>query len=176
MIRDDYEIDRKPITSRNPQANAILERIHATIGNIIRTFDFDEEDDERKAFADILSATMFSLRATVHTTLKYSPMQLVFGRDAIFNIKHVINWPEIVARKQEVINQNNQRENDKRIPYQYRIGQKILIKSKTRKNKFDPEWKGPARITRIYDNGTVRYQLRATSDIINIRNIHPYKE
>ena len=64
----------------------------------------------------------------------------------------------------------------KRIPHDYQVHNKVLIKSKTRKNKFDPEWKGPVRIIRVYENGTIRYQDGATSDIINIRNIHPYKE
>ena len=38
IIQADYSITVKPITSRNPQANSILERVHQTIGNIIRTF------------------------------------------------------------------------------------------------------------------------------------------
>ena len=37
MVKD-YGITVKPITARNPQANTILERVHQTIGNIIRTF------------------------------------------------------------------------------------------------------------------------------------------
>ena len=35
LLHNDYDIKRKPITARNPQANAILERAHQTIGNII---------------------------------------------------------------------------------------------------------------------------------------------
>ena len=38
MITNDYGMMVKPITLRNPQANAILERVHQTIGNIVRTF------------------------------------------------------------------------------------------------------------------------------------------
>ena len=38
VIQADYGIGVKPITSRNPQANSILERVHQIIGNIIRTF------------------------------------------------------------------------------------------------------------------------------------------
>ena len=33
MMRNDYGIENKPITTRNPQANAIVERVHQTIGN-----------------------------------------------------------------------------------------------------------------------------------------------
>ena len=37
MITNEYDIEKRPISSRNPQANAILERIHQTIGNMIKT-------------------------------------------------------------------------------------------------------------------------------------------
>jgi hypothetical protein len=36
---NDYGVKKKPITTRNPQANAIVERVHQTISNIIRTFE-----------------------------------------------------------------------------------------------------------------------------------------
>ena len=39
MCHNDYGLKRKPITTRNPQSNAIIEHIHQTIGNIICTFD-----------------------------------------------------------------------------------------------------------------------------------------
>jgi transposase InsO family protein len=35
MIEKDYGIKIKGTTVRNPQANAIIERVHQTIGNII---------------------------------------------------------------------------------------------------------------------------------------------
>ena len=39
MCHNEYGLKRKPITTRNPQSNAIIKRIHQNIGNIIRTFD-----------------------------------------------------------------------------------------------------------------------------------------
>jgi hypothetical protein len=41
MIKNDYGIKGKSITIRNPQANAIVERVHQGIGNIIRTFELE---------------------------------------------------------------------------------------------------------------------------------------
>jgi hypothetical protein len=39
MTMKDYGVKKKPITKCNPQANAIVERVHQTIGgNMIRTF------------------------------------------------------------------------------------------------------------------------------------------
>jgi hypothetical protein len=42
--KNDYDIKSKIITKQNPQANAIVERIHHTIGNMIRTFELYYND------------------------------------------------------------------------------------------------------------------------------------
>ena len=99
MCHNDYDLKRKPITTRNPQSNAIIERIHQTIGNIIRTFDVSNIVNN-DPWSGILAATMFAVRATYQTTLQASPMQLLFDQDAILNIKHVADWEHIRQRKQ----------------------------------------------------------------------------
>ena len=88
MCQNGYGLKRKPITTRNPQSNVIIEQIHQNIGNIINTFDVSNIVNN-DPWSGILAATMFAIRATYHTTLQASPMKLVFGRDAILNIKHV---------------------------------------------------------------------------------------
>ena len=65
--------------------------MHQTIGNIIQTFDVSNIVNN-DTWSGILAATMFAVRATYHTTLEESPIQLVFFRDAILNIKHVSDW------------------------------------------------------------------------------------
>jgi transposase InsO family protein len=97
MINEDYAIKAKPV--RNPQANAIVERVHQVIGNIIRTFELESNYlDEEDPWKGILSATAFAVQSTFHTTLRNTPGQLVFGRDMIFNIKHEANWEFIRKR------------------------------------------------------------------------------
>ena len=44
-------------------------------------------------------------------------MQLVFGRDAIIITKFIADWDYIRQRKQNIIHNNNERENAKRILY-----------------------------------------------------------
>jgi hypothetical protein len=113
MVKDDYGLKIKAIRTRNPQANAIIERVHQTMGNIIRTFDVQTMGSD-DPWAGILAATMFTVSATYHTTLQASPMQLVFGQDAILNVKHITNWEHIKQRKQTRINENNEHENKSR--------------------------------------------------------------
>ena len=85
MIKDDYGITKKLITTRNPQANAIVERIHHTVHNMVRTTRIKDKADVEAlhGFRGILSAIRRAVNSTVHTTMRATPSQLVFGRDAL---------------------------------------------------------------------------------------------
>ena len=100
-------------------------------------------------------------------------MQLVFGRDAILNSKHVADWEHIRQRKQLRINHNNKRENMRRNNHQYKIGDKILVKRK-KNSKQELEFMGPFPITKINENGTVSFQKGIIIDAVNIRRIKPF--
>ena len=67
MISDDYNCKLSRITTRNLQANSIVKRVHQTIGNMIRTFEYDKLDDTNP-WDGILGAVAFAVQATVHTT------------------------------------------------------------------------------------------------------------
>ena len=89
LIINDYSIMVKPITSRNPQANAILERVHQTIGNILRSFKVQNMIlDDKNPWDGILAPTIIALRATVHTITQYTPVPLIFRRVSITNRRH----------------------------------------------------------------------------------------
>jgi cleavage and polyadenylation specificity factor subunit 1 len=176
MIKEDYGVKAKPITVRNPQANAIVERVHQVIGNIIRTFELENNYlDEADPWKGILSATAFAVRSTFHTTLQNTPGQLVFGRDMILNVKHEANWEYIRARKQNIILKNNKAENAKRIPHTYTVGDKVLLKRGT-ENKYETPYQGPYTITQVNENGTVRMIIKNVEDTINIRRLTPYHD
>ena len=85
-LEDSYGITKRTITTINPQANTILERVHQIIGNIVRTFSFDALEEDDDPWSVILSAVAFAIRATVSITTEKYPMQLVFGRDAVLKI------------------------------------------------------------------------------------------
>ena len=122
ICQNDYGLKRKPITTRNPPNNEIIEQIHQTIWDIIHTFDVSNIANINP-WSGILAANIFAVRATYHTTLQESLMQLVFGRDAILNSKHVADWEHIRQRKQEWINHNNKRKNMHHNNHQYKVGE-----------------------------------------------------
>jgi hypothetical protein len=173
MIENDYGIKRRGTTVRNPQANAILERVHQTIGNIIRTFS-KENLDENDPWSGILAATMFAIRATYHTTLQATPAQLVFGRDSLLNIKFEANWAYIKERKQKLIDMNNKKENASRIRHEYKIGDKVWVKNIMEAKFNEDPWRGPYLISAVNDNGTIKIKMGIITDTINIRNVKPF--
>jgi hypothetical protein len=154
MIKEDYGVKAKPITVRNPQANVIVERVHQVIGNIICTFELENNYlDDNDPWKGILSATAFAVRCTFHKTLQNTPGQLVFGRDMMLNIKHEANWEYIRVQKQNIKIKNNKAENAKRIPHTYNIGDKDLLKRGTEK-RHETTYQGPFTITQVNENST----------------------
>ena len=173
MVRDDYGVKARPITARNPQANSILERIHQTIGNMLRTFEV-QDSDEADPWSGILAATMFAVRATYSTTTHATPTQLVFGRDAVLNTKFEANWKYIKEQKQARTAPNNQAENKSRKEYAYRVGQQVLVKNdQARKYGKNPNDE-PFSVVHINNNGSIRVQKGAVQQTYNIRNLHSY--
>jgi transposase InsO family protein len=181
VLKHDYGITRKLITTRNPQANAMVERAHQTLHTMLATMRLGQDEDVQDKWDGILSAVGFAMRATVHTTTRATPMQLVFGRDAIHNVRFQADWQYIKERKQRLIVQNNDRENSKRTPHTYQVGDKVMIEQYQHRKYGQPKYTGPHTIDRVYDNGTVRLrQDTANGGAVyrtwNIRKIHPYKD
>ena len=161
MVEEDYGLKVKGSTTRNPQSNSILERIHQVIANMIRTYELENVYmDKQDPWSGIIAATCFAIRSTYHTTLQATPGQLVFGRDMIFNIKHEANWPAIKQHKQQLIAQNNQRENAKRIEHQYSEGDKVLL-TRHAARKLECPYEGPFMVTNVHTNGTVSSMLNS---------------
>jgi hypothetical protein len=101
-----------------------------------------------------------AIRSTYHTTLQATPCQLVFGRDMIHNIAFRLNWDPIQKRKQEIIDNSNQKENKykSQIPYEYKVGDQVLLETPGILRKLSTPCTGPYPVTNVYNNGTIRIQ------------------
>ena len=86
------------------QANAIIERIHQLLGDLIRSFNLhDTYVDDTDQWMGILAVAAFAVRATYHRTTQKSPCQLLFVRYMILPINHLYNRRLIRQRKQAQI-------------------------------------------------------------------------
>ena len=149
MVTKDYNVKIKPITVRNPQSNAIVERVHQTLGNMLRTFEIPAYENAQDQIPGILAAIAFGIRSTIHTTTRATPMQLVFGRDSILNVQHLADWRYIQSRKQDLININNKRENSKRREHTYAINDPVLVKQAQTSKYGITQYMGPYYIKSI---------------------------
>ncbi|KAL7548106.1 LOW QUALITY PROTEIN: hypothetical protein ACHAWF_011395 [Thalassiosira exigua] len=172
-----YGIKRKPTTIKNTQANAILERLHGVLANMMRTSNLDmQETVTQLDVGDFLVNAAWAGRSTHHTVLGCLPDAAVFGRDMMFDIPYVADWIAIGRRRQQLVDHNNARENARRIDYDYRVGQKILLTRDGTLRKSDLKYDGPSTVTEVYTNSTVRIQRGTVNERLNIRRIVPYFE
>ena len=97
-------------TSRNPTANSVCERMHQTVGNILRTLLLEDPPITVIAANDLideaLSIALHAMRTGVHTTptLGSSPGSLVFNRDMFLNIPLIADWHMITQRREHQVN------------------------------------------------------------------------
>jgi hypothetical protein len=90
---DTYGIKRKPNSVKNPQANAILEHIHAVLGNMLHTSELDMAEMVKASDIDVFfSDPVWAICSTYHTVLKASPGAAIFGQDMLFDIQFIANW------------------------------------------------------------------------------------
>ena len=120
----------KKSLSWNPQSNAIIERIYQVLPDCLVSFDLEDMDidsDDPDPFEEYLTTLSYAIRSAFHKTHGHSPGQLVFGRDMFMPIDVPIDWTAIKERKQKTIQKSNERENSKRIHFQYMNGNYMTI-------------------------------------------------
>ncbi len=102
-------------------------------------------------------------------------MQL-FGRDMHFDIPFIADWKQIGEYRQNQMDRSNTRENNKRVDYDYNVGDIILIRKDGILRKAESIWKKETwTITTVHTNGTIRIQCRTKSERIKIRRVTPFR-
>ena len=132
--------------------------------------------DDKDPFEEFISATVYAIVSTYHTTLQATPGQVVFGKDLLIPMQFNVNWARIAFRKQNTIHQSNHRENKRRHPYRYKVGDKVLLERPGKTAKMSSPRTGPYKVLEVYENGTVRIQRGVVIQRVNIRRLTPYRE
>ncbi len=124
-----------------------------------------------------LSDAAWVVCSTYHTVLKVSPGAAIFGRDMLFDIPFIADWQKIGKCRQRPTDLNNTRENERRIDYDYKVGQKVLLRKEGIFRNAESIWhKRPRLITTVHTNGTIKVQCGNKIDRINIWRVKPFEE
>ncbi len=124
-----------------------------------------------------LSDAAWAICSTYHTVLKASPGAAIFGQDVLFGIPFIADQQKIGEHRQRLTDLNNARENEGRIDYDYKVGQKVLLrKDGILSNAESILHKRTRLITTVHTNGTITVQCRKKIDRINIRRVKPFEE
>jgi hypothetical protein len=162
-------IKDKPITAKNPQSNAICERVHLEMMNILRV-----RPDLQDQIETALDYAAYAIRASYHTVLRASPAQMLFGENMLTRQLHFANWNYLSKQRFMSILQDNERENPKRVHHFYCVGDNVMMRVPAReRRKTDPVSKGPFVVKDVYDNGTILLDTGAAEYRTNIRRIFP---
>jgi hypothetical protein len=173
-----HNIQRRPITTKNPQANAICERMHQPVCNslwILRQWMPPVGvNDVQQLVNTALANAMYATRASLHSGIKTTPGAMAFHRDMIMNIPFIADLNLIRKHRQQLIDKRLIVSNRKRISYDYQPNQEVL-KLVYKPNKLDPRAIGPYRVNAVHTNGTLTIQLTPyTTERISIRRVKPF--
>ena len=161
-ILKDFAIQAACTSIKNPQSNAILERIHQVVGSMLKTQDLKEKIfDSWKSWSKILASVAYAIMCSYQSTLQATPCQLVFGRDMLLNIGFEPNYEQVWARKQRRINYDNVCENAKLGDYAYVLRDGIY-------RKLDGDKLGP------YHVNTIRIQKGILNERTSICCLTPH--
>ena len=94
-----HSIDFVPTTVKNPQSNAICERMHKTILDILRiimrTTTISNYDDAKQVMDNALATMMHATRCAVNHTMQNSPEEMVFRRDMFIDVQVIADLEAI---------------------------------------------------------------------------------
>lgn len=175
-----HGIQSRSTTAKNPQANAVCERMHQTVGNTLRILRTLRPlpglppQPPQDLLDAAIAHTMFALRCAYSTAINTTPGGLAFGRDMILNLPLHTDLLLLQQHRQQLIDQRLIVANRKRFNFDYQIGDQVL-KLTPNPDKLAPRATGPFTIERVHANGTLSIRIAPhTIERISLRRVKPY--
>jgi hypothetical protein len=127
---------------------------------MLRTSELDMAETVKPSDIDVfLSDAAWAVHSTYHIVLKASPVAAIFGQEMLFDIPFIADWQKIGEHRQRLTDLNNARKNEGRIIYDYKVGQKVLLRKEGIPCNTESRWhKNPWLIISVHTNGTITVQ------------------
>ena len=95
----------------------------------------------------------------------------------LFRSLFVADWHKIGEQRQSLTNRGNQRENPKRIDYNYKIGDKVLLINEGILHKGESAYGKEAwSITKVHTNGAMRIKCGTRMERLSIQRVQPFTD
>jgi hypothetical protein len=95
----------------------------------------------------------------------------------LFDIPFIADWQKIGEHRQRLTDLINAHENKGRIDYDYKGGQKVLLRKEGIPCNAESRWhKKPWLITSVHTNGTITAQCGNKIDRKNTRRVKPFED
>ncbi len=95
----------------------------------------------------------------------------------LFDIPFIADWQKIEVYRQQLTDLSNARENKGRIDYNYKVGQKVLLRKEGILRNAESRWhKKPWLITTVHTNGAITFHRGKKVERMNIRRVKLFIE
>ena len=168
-----------------PQGNGIIERMHRTLGNLLRAKLIGKAEKDWPLY---LPGIMMTLNEAPQEQHGYTPSQVIYGHQVQLPVD--LLWPhqrkekettafvkEVRKKLSEVrktVDPYNQREGSGKNPFQEKEKILVLRPRQDRENKLASTWQGPYLVDRIVSRHQVQY--RDEEGNVKIANISHCKK
>jgi hypothetical protein len=145
---------------------------------MLRTSELDMAKMAKASDIDVfLSDAAWAVCSPYHTVLKASPGAAIFGQNMLFDIRFIADWQKIGEHSQRLTDLTNAHENKGRIDYDYKVGQKVLLRKEGMFRNAESRWhKNPWLITSVHTNGTITVQRGNKIERMNIQRVKLFEE
>ena len=168
------------ITPYTPTTNAIIESIHRTIGQVIRTLIHlkppQSTADANSVVDEALATAMHSCCCTPNTSLgNFSPGALVFQHDMFLDLHLVADLLTLTQHRQALINCCLLRANARRIFHEYKVNDLVFLHVHAPDSKLSLVRTGPFPILQVHTNNMVTVKRGPIHERISIHHIELFK-
>jgi hypothetical protein len=129
-----------PTTVKNPQSNAICERVHQTLRTMLLVNPPNDIITASDLIDSVLATAMHATRASTNRSLmNNTPGALAFHRDMLLDIPLIADLITIRNSRHAIIDENLRVANMQRLNHDYRVGEQGFCSRSTRPRNSMPD-------------------------------------
>ena len=180
-------IQRVLTSPYHPEGNAINERSHRTLNNMLRARLL--EGTSSKAWVEKVPGIMLTLNAMSHEPHGFSASMVATGQEPTLppdvqqdahaspSVDDPTNYVEVLTQRLKLTHQQMASPSLPAVANPYQEGSLFytMTTPPERSNKLSPRWKGPFRVRRISNEYQVIYEDRAMWRTVHINHTKPAK-